>query len=438
MDRTRNLQPVPFGGGVDREPSLGVVPPFAIDPIAAGFDPERLSRITDHLRRNFIGPGKIAGCQTLVARHGTVAYVNTQGFADLESATPLRDDAIFRYYSMTKPITSVALMTLYERGYFQLNDPVSKFIPSWKNHQVWVSGSGENMALEPPRRAMTVRDLLCHTSGLTYGSILAGVGAIVEPHPVEEVYDTLRVRADRNQPLAHLAAQLATVPLRFHPGERWMYSLATDICANLVEVLSGQRFDEYLDAELLGPLGMVDTAFSVKAEKVDRFTTSYGRRRDKSLVALDRASSSIFLTQPTLLSGGGGLTGTMADYFRFAEMLRRGGELDGQRVLGPRTIDMMRRNHLLRGQDLTQMSMGGFSETAYDGVGFGLGFAQTLGEVATGTLGHGDYYWGGAASTIFWVDPVEDMVVIFLTQLMPSSTFNFRGQLKSMIYSSLV
>ncbi len=417
---------------------MTVVPHNDIDPIAAGFDPGRLTRITDHLRRNFIDPGKIAGCQTLVARYGTVAYFDSQGFADLESATPLRDDAIFRYYSMTKPITSVALMTLYERGYFQLNDPVSKFIPSWKNHKVWVSGSGENMVLEPPRRAMTVRDLLCHTSGLTYGSILAGVGAIVEPHPVEEVYDALRVREDRNQPLAELANQLSNVPLRFHPGERWMYSLATEMCAYLVEVISGRRFDDYLHSEILGPLGMVDTGFWVEPAKVDRLTTCYGRRRDKSLKPLDSPSSSIFLTEPALLSGGGGLLGTMADYFRFSEMLRSGGELDGHRVLGPRTIDLMRRNHLPGGQDLTQMSMGGFSETAYDGVGFGLGFAQTLGEVATGTLGHGDYYWGGAASTIFWVDPVEDMVVIFLTQLIPSGTFNFRGQLKNIIYSALV
>ena len=413
------------------------MPDFDIDPIAAGFDPARLSRITEHLRRNFVDPRKIAGCQTLVARHGTVAHFESLGFADLESVTPLGDDAIFRYYSMTKPITSVALMTLYERGLFQLNDPVAKFIPSW-HHQVWVSGSGENMVLEPPARAMTMRDLLCHTSGLTYGSLLAGVGAMVEKHPVEEVYDALGVRDDRSESLAEKVGRLANVPLRFHPGERWMYSLATDVCAYLVEVLSGRRFDQYLQTEIFEPLAMVDTAFWVEQANAGRLTTTYGRRRDKSLIALDRGATSIYLTEPTLLSGGGGLTGTIADYFRFSEMLRRGGELDGHRVLGPRTIDLMRRNHLLRGQDLTQMAMGGFSETANAGVGFGLGFAQTLDEVAAGSLGHGDFYWGGAASTIFWVDPVEDMVVIFLTQLMPSTTFNFRGQLKNIIYSALV
>ena len=411
---------------------------FPIDPIAAGFVPERLTRITEHLRRNYIETAKIAGCQTLVARHGTVAHFESLGFADLDGAAPLRDDAIFRLYSMTKPITSVALMTLYERGMFQLNDPVTKFIPSWRNQLVWVSGSGEEMVLEPPARPMTVRDLLCHTSGLTYGSLLAGVGVELEPHPVDATYDSLGVRADRNQTLADLAGRLAKVPLRFHPGDHWMYSLATEMCAYLVELLSGQRFDDYLRAEILGPLGMVDTAFWVEPGKVERFTTTYGRRRDKSLVALDRATSSVYLTEPRFFSGGGGLTGTMADYHRFSEMLRRGGELEGHRVLGPRTIDLMRRNHLVRGQDLTQMALGGFAETAYAGVGFGLGFAQTLDEVAAGSMGHGDYYWGGAASTIFWVDPVEDLVVIFLTQLVPSSTFNFRGQLKNLVYSALL
>ncbi len=412
---------------------------FESNPTAAGFDPQRLGRITEHLRRNYVDAGKIAGCQTLVARHGTVAHFESLGSADIDQATPLRDDAIFRLYSMTKPITSVALMSLYERGLFQLNDPVAKFIPSWRSHQVWVSGAGDDMVLERPAKAMTVRDLLCHTSGLTYGSILGGIGVTVEPHPVDAMYDTLGIRDDRTETLADLAGRLAKVPLRFHPGERWMYSVSTDMCAYLVEVLSGQRFDDYLRTEIFEPLGMVDTGFWVDPSRVDRLTTSYGRRRhDKSLVALDRPQSSVYRTEPKRFSGGGGLVGTMADYFRFAEMLRRGGELDGNRVLGPRTVDVMRRNHLLRGQDLTQMAIGGFAETSYAGVGFGLGFAQTLDEVAAGTLGHSDFYWGGAASTIFWVDPVEDMVVIFLTQLLPSSTFNFRGQLKNIVYSALV
>jgi CubicO group peptidase (beta-lactamase class C family) len=409
---------------------------YDVNPVAAGFAPGRLDRITDHLERRYLSSAKIAGCQTLVARHGQVAYVSSLGKMDVQQGRPMTDDAIFRLYSMTKPITSVALMSLYEQGHFQLNDPVSRFIPSWKKHQVWVSGEGPDMKLEEPRRPMTVRDLLGHTSGLTYGSLLSSIGVDVAPHPVDAEYDRLGVRRT-DETLPDFIAKLGEVPLRYHPGERWMYSLATDVCGHLVEVISGQRFDEYLRSTIFDPLGMVDTAFSVAPDKRHRFTSNYMRGRDKALVCIDSQEKSTYFTEPAFLSGGGGLTGTLADYFRFTEMLRRGGELDGQRILGPRTIEMMRRNHLFEGRDLTQMAIGAFSETANAGVGFGLGFASSIDQVATGTLGRGDFYWGGAASTIFWVDPDEDLVVIFLTQLMPSSTFDFRGQLKSIVYSSI-
>jgi CubicO group peptidase (beta-lactamase class C family) len=411
--------------------------PFDLDPTAAGFAPNRLDRITDHLNRRYIDEGKIAGCQTLVSRHGKPAYFSSLGSMDLGRGLAMRDDAIFRMYSMTKPITSVALMTLFEQGHFQLNDPVSRFIPSWKGHRVWVSGEGENMVLETPHRPMTVRDVLGHTSGLTYGSLLSGIGVDVAPHPVDAAYDRLGIRRSPTDTLSNFVEQLSQVPLRYHPGERWMYSLATDVCGYLVEAISGKPFDVYLQETILDPLGMVDTAFSVAPEKLERLTANYTRGRDKSLVCFDSQDKTTYATKPSFLSGGGGLTGTMADYYRFTEMLRRGGELDGVRILGPRTIALMARNHLVDGRDLTQMAIGAFSETANAGVGFGLGFASSLDEVATGTLGKGDFYWGGAASTIFWVDPVEDMSVIFLTQLVPSSTFDFRGQLKSIIYSSI-
>ena len=413
------------------------IDPPVVDPGSGGFDAVRLERITAHLERRYIEPGKIAGCQVLVARHGHVGYLRSLGQSDLERTTPLADDTIFRYYSMTKPITSVALMTLLEHGHFSLNDPVSRFIPSWRDHQVWVSGEGADMKLEAPNRPMTVRDLLCHTSGLTYGSLLAGVGVDVAPDPVDAEYDRIGVRRT-DETLESFVGLLAQVPLRYHPGERWMYSLATDVCGALVEIISGQPFDEYLQQTIFDPLGMVDTAFTVTPDRAPRLAANYGRRRDKSLVCIDDPATSTYLQTPKFLSGGGGLTGTTADYFRFCEMLRLGGSLDGARILGPRTIDLMRRNHLAGGQDLTQMAIGAFAETAYAGVGFGLGFAQSIDEVATGSLGHDDFYWGGAASTIFWVDPVEDLVVIFMTQLIPSSTFDFRGQLKSIIYSSIV
>jgi CubicO group peptidase (beta-lactamase class C family) len=202
-------------------------------------------------------------------------------------------------------------------------------------------------------------------------------------------------------------------------------------------MISGQPFDEYLQDNIFGPLGMADTAFYVASDKVERFAANYRRNPDKTLSLIDDPLDSAYLSDPSFKSGGGGLTGTTRDYFRFCEMLRRGGELDGERILGPRTIDLMRKNHLKQGQDLTQLAIGTFSETANEGVGFGLGFAMTLGEVAAGGLGSGDYYWGGAASTIFWIDPAEDLVVIFMTQLMPSATFNFRGQLKNIVYGAI-
>jgi CubicO group peptidase (beta-lactamase class C family) len=398
-------------------------------PKRAGFAPERINRITEHLEKNYIQPGKVVGCQTLVARHGHVAYFKSQGLMDRERRTPMADDTVFRLYSMTKPITSVALMTLYEQGHFQLNDPVSRFIPAWRGHKVWVSGEGASMETAAPARPMTMRNVLSHTGGLTYGAT---------NHPVDRVYREVGVGRGDGETLSGFAEKLAKVPLRYQSGERWMYSLSTDVCGYLVEAISGKRFDQYLQETIFDPLDMKDTSFMVASRKADRFAANYQREADKTLKLIDDPERSNYLKQPTFFSGGGGLTGTTADYLRFCEMLRRGGELGGARILGPRTIELMHRNHLAGGKDLSQMAIGAFSETAYEGVGFGLGFAMTLGQVEAGGLGGGEYYWGGAASTIFWVDPNEDMVVIFMTQLMPSATFNFRGQLRNIIYSAIV
>ncbi|WP_332772442.1 serine hydrolase domain-containing protein [Phenylobacterium sp.] len=401
-----------------------------------GLDAGRLERITEHLERNYIGPKKIMGCQVAVARHGHVAYQKSLGSMDLERGKPMADDAIFRIYSMTKPITSIALMTLYEKGYFQLNDPVSRFVPSWKNHRVWISGEGADMVTEAPKRPVSFRDVLCHTGGFTYGGGLPGVGI---QHPVDKIYRELKIRsAGSTDTMTQFLDKLAQVPLLYQPGERWMYSLATDICGALVEVISGKPFAQYLQDEIFGPLGMVDTAFFVAPDKVDRFCANYQRGPDKQLKLIDDPATSAFISEPGFKSGGGGLTGTISDYLRFCEMLRRGGELDGHRVVGPRTLELMHMNHLAGGKDLSTMALGTFSETTNDGVGFGLGFASTMGQVETGSLGVGDYFWGGAASTIFWVDPKEDLCAVFMTQLMPSGTFNFRGQLKSLIYSAIV
>jgi CubicO group peptidase (beta-lactamase class C family) len=402
-------------------------------PKQTGLSTARLERITEHLERNYIQPGKIAGCQVAVARRGHLAYSRSFGQMDRERSKPMADDAIFRIYSMTKPIASVALMTLYERGYFQLNDPVSRFFPDWKNQQVWVSGRGNEMVTEAPNRPVSMRDMLCHTGGIMFGSALGNPAA----HPVDEVYGQVGVK-QRGETLMTFMDKLAQVPLRYQPGERWMYSMSTDVVGALVEKLSGQRFDKFLAEHIFGPLGMKDTAFWVAPDKADRLTANYNRAADKSLRLGDDPATSNYLKEPTFFSGAGGLTGTTEDYLRFCEMVRRGGELDGERILGPRTVDLMHLNHLKGGKDLTQMAIGGFSETANEGVGFGLGFASTMDRVTSGSIAAGDYYWGGAASTIFWIDQAEELSVVFMTQLMPSGAFNFRGQLKSIIYSSIV
>jgi CubicO group peptidase (beta-lactamase class C family) len=407
-------------------------------PRKAGFDPARLDRIDAHLERHYIGPEKIAGCQVAVARKGHLAYLKTFGRMDRERDKAMRDDAIFRIFSMTKPITSVALMMLYEEGAFQLNDPVHRFFPEWRSHRVYQSGPFQDMQTTPPRRPVSMRDMLCHTGGLTYGNMLSVLGVPASKHPVDQAYAAANVRRGQDETLAMFMAKLANVPLLYEPGERWMYSLSTDVCGALVERISGKRFDVFLKERIFDPLGMQDTAFHVPQDKIARFCANYRRGPDKQLQLIDDPEASTYLSEPTFLSGGGGLASTTADYLRFTEMLRRGGEIDGVRLLGPRTLRLMHRNHLKDGAELTKMAIGAFSETAYDGVGFGLGFASTLDEVQSGGVGAGDYYWGGAASTIFWVDPVEDMSVVFMTQLIPSATFNFRGQLKNIIYAAMV
>ena len=344
----------------------------------------------------------------------------------------MQEDTIFRIYSMTKPITSVALMMLFEEGRFQLNDPVSRFIPSWKGQQVWISGDGDDMETREPASPMTMRHVLSHTSGLTYGT-----GLFPSEHPVDKFYDKLGVNRDAGETIESFAQKLSTVPLRYDPGTQWCYSLATDVCGCLVEFISGVPFGQFLQERIFDPLGMTDTSFVVPEEKLDRLAANYERRADKTLKLLDDPMNSLYANPNRFPSGGGGLAGTTADYGRFCEMLRGGGQLEGQRIIGGRTLKLMHRNHLPNGTDLGSIAMGSFSETAYDGVGFGLGFASTLDDVAAGTIGAGDYYWGGAASTIFWVDPVEDMFVIFMTQLMPSATFNFRGQIKNIIYGAI-
>lgn len=402
-----------------------------IDAAAAGMSARALGRISDHLMQRYIEPGKIAGALPVVFRKGSLAYCEPLGRMDIERDKPMREDTIFRIYSMTKPITSVALMMLYEDGRFQLNDPVHQFIPQWRDLAVYQAGVVPNFVTRPVERAMTVKDLFTHMSGLTYG--------FMNRTNVDHAYRKLGVGAGEGATLRTMIDTLAKLPLEFSPGTRWNYSVASDVLGYLVEVMSGMSFDTYLRTHIFEPLGMKDTGFTVPENDVSRFAANYSRGADKTLRREDDPRDSIYVRPRTFFSGGGGLVSTAHDYLRFCRMLVNGGELDGVRILGRKTIELMTCNHLPNDDDLTRWALGSFSETANEGYGFGLGFSINLGPERTATIGSkGEYAWGGAASTIFWVDPAEELVVILMTQFMPSATFNFRGQLKTLVYPAIV
>jgi len=397
----------------------------------SGLLPERLARIDEHLKNRYLDPGKIAGALTLVYRREELAYLSPVGLMDRERGVAMAEDTIFRIYSMTKPITSVALMMLYEHGHFQLNDPVYRWIPSWRDLRVFEAGNDPRFATKPCERPMTIRDLLTHQSGLTYG--------FMERTNVDAAYRKRGIGERFDRDLAETMQQLSTLPLEFSPGTAWNYSVSTDVIGHLVELISGERYDEYLRRHIFEPLGMVDTGFHVPEEKLDRFAACYERNRRKELRLQDDPHDSPYTKPPKFFSGGGGLVSTAADYLRFCRMLLDGGELDGARLLGPKTIELMTQNHIEGDRDISSVSIGGFSETTYDGIGFGLGFSVILDTSRAQLIGTpGEFAWGGAASTAFWIDPVEELIVIFLTQFMPSQTFNFRGQLKSIVYPAIV
>lgn len=403
-----------------------------IDADAAGFDEGRLARIDEHLLRSYVEPGKIAGCQTLVARGGHVAHLSSLGSMDLERGRPVVEDTIWRLYSMTKPVTGVALLTLYERGMFQLADPVHRFIPEWRGLQVRERAEDGSTRLVDPVRPPSIRDVMMHMAGIGYTLDNADL-VIPEPGSGETPVP------ERAESLEALVLGLAKAPLRFQPGAQWLYSFGTDVCARLVEIMSGMRFDDYLRQEIFEPLGMVDAGFVVPDGDVERFAACYGRNARKELVLLDDAETSPYRRPRSFLSGGGGLVATTSDYFRFCQMLLGGGELDGVRILAPRTVELMTANHLPGGGELRAIAQpGGYGEVGFDGMGFGLTVAVTQGPAATQVVGPaGEFMWGGAASTTFLVAPAEELVVVFMTQLIPSGTFNFHGQLKSLVYGAI-
>jgi CubicO group peptidase (beta-lactamase class C family) len=400
--------------------------------IAGGFDQGRLSLIDHHLKTRYVDAGKISGCQVLIARDGVVVHRADIGRKSFEGTELIDRDTLFRIFSMTKPLTSVAVMQLVESAQLQLSDPVARFLPSWNNQRVIEPGGG----LVPAARPMTVGHLLSHTSGLTYGNLLSYSGVDDSWDPTADYYRRAGVTREPGQTLEGFVEQLAGVPLAFHPGQAWNYSIATDVLARIVEIVSGDRFDEYLRRHVLRPLEMNSTDFWLGNTDSAALAANYRRGADRRLVRVAQGEEPDLQYPPTFLSGAGGLTSTASDYLRFCEMLRGGGALDGQRILAPTTIRYMSRNHLPHGRDIAA-STGDPKFTTWAGVGFGLGFAMTIDGIAAGSPVDSDFYWDGAASTLFWVDPVHRLSVVFMTQLMPQGTFAFRNQLKSLVYGAL-
>ena len=401
-----------------------------VSPASVGLDGKVMGNIRDYLKEQYVEPGKYVGTLTLVARKGEIAYLDALGFMDRENKKAMQEDAIFSIYSMSKPITSIALMQLYEKSLFRLDDPIHWHIPSWRNLRVYESGLYPNFLTSRPKRHMTIRDLLSHMSGLTYDFMLRT--------NVDAAYRKTKLQATGD--LQAMIDTLAQLPLEFSPGDQWNYSVSTDVCGYLVEHFSGMKLDKYFQKHIFDPLGMEDTGFSCAKEKVDRLASLYELHPKKGPVLVDPGGAKTArVKKRKMLSGGGGLLSTMSDYYRFCSMLLNQGELDGTRIIGRKTLAMMASNHLPDNKDLTEMSQSAFSETTYQGVGFGLGFSVILDPVKTQSLTDiGEYGWGGAASTVFWVNPKEEMVVIFLTQLLPSSTYQVRRELRSLVYSSLM
>ncbi len=401
-----------------------------VSPASVGLDGKVMGNIRDYLKEQYVEPGKYVGTLTLVARKGEIAYLDALGFMDRENKKAMQEDAIFSIYSMSKPITSIALMQLYEKSLFRLDDPIHWHIPSWRNLRVYESGLYPNFLTSRPNRHMTIRDLLSHMSGLTYDFMLRT--------NVDAAYRKTKLQATGD--LQAMIDTLAQLPLEFSPGEQWNYSVSTDVCGYLVEHFSGMKLDKYFQKHIFDPLGMEDTGFSCAKEKVDRLASLYEQHPKKGPVLVDPGGAKTArVKKRKMLSGGGGLLSTMSDYYRFCSMLLNQGEFDGTRIIGRKTLAMMASNHLPDNKDLTEMSQSAFSETTYQGVGFGLGFSVILDPVKTQSLTDvGEYGWGGAASTVFWVNPKEEMVVIFLTQLLPSSTYQVRRELRSLVYSSLM
>ena len=410
-------------------------------PETVGMSSARLAQLDQVMKRRYVDGGYLPGILTHVYRKGHLVHTGICGHMDIERGKPMREDAIFRIYSMSKPITAVALMMLVEEGLIGLDDAVHSHIPAWKNLGVYASGMPSLLPDMPPsflttpvQRPMKVVDLATHTSGLTYGFMMRTA--------VDAAYRKAKV-TDRESPggLHGMIDQLAQIPLEFSPGTRWNYSVSIDVMGYLVQKLSGMSFGEFLRTRLFQPLGMNDTAFYCPPEKLDRFCSCYQPGDGgRGLKLQDDAGKSTYAAPPKLEAGGGGLVSSAHDYMRFCRMMLNGGTLDGVQILSPKTVQLFSLNHLPEGRDLVSMAPpGAFSESGYDGIGFSIGCGVNV-DVAKSRLpgSTGEYFWGGAASTAFWIDPKEDLTVVFMTQVMGTDArLTLRRDLRTLVYSAM-
>jgi len=407
-----------------------------VDAAEVGLDPARLERIDRHFAR-YVEDGRLPGWLVTVSRHGRLAHVSCHGSRDMEAALPVEPDTLWRIYSMTKPVTSVAAMMLYEEGAFELTDPVSAFIPSYAGVRVYAGGPDLRPVTVPATGPVRIWHLLTHTAGLTYG--------FLRVHPVDAMYRAAGFEwaSPPGVDLAQACDIWAGLPLLFEPGSEWNYSVATDVLGRVIEVVSGQDLGEFLAARILRPLGMADTVFSVGDGDAKRLAALYTPDADGAAARLD-ALGGAARERPAMLSGGGGLVSTAADYHRFTQMLLHrpespAGELDGTRLLSPRTVSYLARNHLPGGLDLATFGRPLFADYPFNGVGFGLGLAVVTDPVAVRVVcSAGELSWGGAASTVFWIDQQEELTASFFTQLLPSSAHRIRPQLRQLVYQALM
>jgi CubicO group peptidase (beta-lactamase class C family) len=406
-----------------------------IDPAEAGFDAERLTRIDRHFAR-YVDDGRLPGWLLTISRHGRIVHVSRYGLRDMEARLPVETGTLWRIFSMTKPVTSVAAMMLYEEGAFELSDPVSRFIPSFADVRVYAGGSDLKPLTVPAVEPVRIWHLMTHTSGLTYGFHRA--------HAVDGMYRAAGFEwgSPPGLDLAACCEAWAAIPLLFQPGSEWNYSVATDVLGRVVEVASGQPLDEFLATRVLRPLGMHDTAFQVPGDAIDRLAALYIPGPGNKAVRNDEMGA-LGRRRPHVLMGGAGLVSTAADYHRFTQMLLHrpnspAGELDGARLLSPRTVAYMTRNHLPGGADLEKFGRRLIADVPVDGLGFGLGFSVIMDAAAAKYLcSEGEFAWGGAANTAFWVDPAQQLTAGFYTQLLPTSAHHIRPQLRQMVYQAL-